>query len=72
MAEPFKIWKNPGGYDDAPVYMGEFYPPANQISFFWTDLRDLGFSPGHYTVRLPDSIRQRYGLRKWQAVQVPA
>lgn len=72
MAEAFKIWKNPSGYDDAPAYMSEFYPPASQICFFPTDLRDLGFPPGRYTVRLPDSITERYCLNKWQAVEVPA
>ncbi len=72
MTETFKIWKNPSGYDDAPMYMGEFYPPANQIFFFPGDLRDLGFPPGHYTVRLPDSTKERYRLNKWQAVEVPA
>jgi hypothetical protein len=71
MTETFKIWKNPSGYDDALAYMGEFYPPTGRFCFGPTDLRELGFPPGHYTIRLPDSIRKSHGLAKWQAVEVP-
>lgn len=68
--EPFKIWKNPTNGDEATAYMGEFYPPDGQICFLATDLQDLGFSPGHYTIQVPDSFRTAYVLPPWQRVIV--
>lgn len=70
-AEGYKIWKNPNGQKDPPLYMGEFYPPNGQICFLWTDLVELCFQPGWYTVRIPDSVRQSYALPAWQAIRVP-
>ncbi len=66
--EGYKIWKNPNGQEDAPVYLGEFYPPNGQVCFFRTDLVELGFPPGDYTVRIPDSERKLYALPEWQKI----
>ncbi len=70
LREGFKIWKNPGRPEEPPVYMGEFYPPDGQVCFYQQDLKDLGFPPGRYTIRVPDAFRQRYVLSPWQGVEV--
>ena len=69
-SEAFKIWKNPVEQEEGPLYLGEFYPPAGQVCFFASDLRILGFEPGRYTVRVPDSVRHLYSLPPWQQVEV--
>ncbi len=69
--EAFKIWRNPDGERDPVVYMGEYYPPNDQHCFHWPDLVELGFAPGHYTVRVPDSLRKLYVLPQWQSIQLP-
>ena len=68
-AEAFKIWRNPARRDDPIVFMGDFYLPAGHIYFTPDDLRELGFAPGIYTIRTPDSARQS-GLSKWWKVCV--
>jgi hypothetical protein len=69
-AEGYKIWKNPGAWNESPLYLGEFYPPHGQACFFNIDLKDLGFAPGEYTVRIPDSLRKVYALNEWQKISV--
>ena len=69
-AEGYKIWKNPQGQEDGPDYMGEFYPPNGQVFFYIADLKALGFPPGEYTVRVPDSIRKVYMVPEWQKIAV--
>jgi hypothetical protein len=70
LREPYKIWKNPLSVEEPPRFMGGFYPPADQVMFIHADLRALGFAPGDYTVRIPDEVRERYALSKWQTVRV--
>ena len=69
--EAFKIWKNPDGERDLVVYMGEYYPPNGQHCCHWPDRVGLGFAPGLYTVRVPDSLRKLYVLPQWQSIQLP-
>jgi len=66
--DPFKIWKNPSSDEEVTAYMGEFYPPKGQVCFFSLDLRELRFAPGHYTIKVPDSVRKVYILPPWQQV----
>jgi hypothetical protein len=70
-SEAFKVWRNPTGPGEAPVYLGEFYPPAGQVCIFASDLKILGVHPGHYTIRVPNSLRERYALPPWQEVEIP-
>ena len=70
LKEAYKIWKNPATAEESPRFMGEFYPPADQAMFIHTDLKVLGFPPGDYTVRIPNDVRERYVLSKWQTVRV--
>ena len=70
LAEGFKIWRNPQNEDERPVYMGEFFPPDGQVCFYMGDLKDLGFTSGDYTVRVPDALRKVYALPEWQQVTV--
>lgn len=67
--EPFKIWRNPDSADAPITYMGEFYPPDGCPVFFPSDLTELGFPPGEYTVLVPTS-RRRQLFSKWQKVRV--
>jgi hypothetical protein len=69
--EPFKIWKNPDGPGGSLIFMGDFYPPVEQDCFYQGDLQNLGFPPGHYTIRVPDSLRKRYVSPEWQKIVVP-
>lgn len=69
-AEGYKIWKNPERPGESPEYLGEFYPPNGQVSFFNSDLKGLGFVPGHYTVRIPSSVREVYAIPEWQKILV--
>lgn len=68
--EGYKIWRQAMNVGDQIVYLGEFYPPAEQITFTHCDLKDLGFPPGRYTVLIPVSVRDKYAVDKWQAVTV--
>jgi hypothetical protein len=70
LREAYKIWKNPQTSDEPPRFMGEFYPPTDLAMFIHADLKALGFPPGDYTVRIPDEVRERYALQKWQTVRV--
>ena len=70
LREAYKIWKNPQTLEEPPRFIGEFYPPTDQIKFIHADLEALGFPPGDYTVRIPDAVRKRYALSKWQTVRV--
>jgi len=70
LREPYKIWKNPLNAEEPPRFMGGFYPPADQAMFIHEDLKVLGFPPGDYTVRIPNDVRERYALPKWQTVTV--
>lgn len=65
---PYKIWRNPFGPDESPVYMGEFYPPNGQLIFTFADLEELGFPVGCYSVLIPASVRVRHVLAEWQTV----
>jgi len=67
----FKVWKNPAGADEAITYMGEVSPPEGQVCLFATDLVNLGFSPGCYTVLVPDTLRALYVLPRWQRIEIP-
>jgi hypothetical protein len=69
--DAFKIWKNPSSAEEVTIYMGEFYPPKDQVCFFSPDLRELGFAPGHYTIKVPDSLRKVYVLPPWQQIILP-
>jgi len=51
--------------------MGSYYPPRGHLCFYQADLQDLGFPPGSYTIRVPDSVCQRYALPQWQAIELP-
>jgi hypothetical protein len=66
----FKIWKTPSRNGDSPVYLGQYRPPNGQFFFFPTDLRELGFGPGDYTVLLPEESRHAGLFSKWQTVTV--
>jgi hypothetical protein len=70
MTEPFKIWRNPGDANEAIAYMGDFYPPNGRLVFVSQDLVELGFVPGEYTVRVPESSRHSGMIAKWQKVRV--
>jgi hypothetical protein len=72
VTEGFKIWRNPKHKDDRPVYIGEFYPPEGQVCFYMSDLCNLGFPLGDYTVRIPDALRKVYALPEWQKITVLA
>jgi hypothetical protein len=67
---PFKIWKNPSGIGDPPIYMGEAYAPSGQLCLRDTDLRNLGFPLGHYTIRIPESLIFLYDMPKWEKLEV--
>jgi len=67
--ELFKIWRNPDSADDPIGYMGDFYPPNGRPVFVPSDLAELGFPPGEYTVRIPESRRRRL-FPKWQKLRV--
>jgi hypothetical protein len=66
----YKVWKNPQTAEESPRFMGSFYPPNDQATFIHADLKALGFPPGEYTVRIPEEVRERYALPKWQTVRV--
>ena len=70
LREAYKIWKNPQTAEEPPRFMGGFYPPADQAMFIHADLKALGFPTGEYTVCIPDDVRKRYALLKWQMVRV--
>jgi hypothetical protein len=66
----YKIWRNPGVWNEPPEYMGEFYPPKGRITFIAEDLSELGFPAGHYTVLTPSHLQKAHGLQKWQSVWI--
>lgn len=67
----FKIWRNPSKPGEPVVYLGSYDPPRGNFCFTTEDLLDLGFGPGHYTVRLPDDRPYAKLFSKWQKVTVP-
>jgi len=69
-SQGFKIWRNPASGAEGPTYMGEFCPPEGRPCLYASDLSALGFAPGCYTVRVPDSFRDLYLLPPWQRVDV--
>jgi hypothetical protein len=68
-AEAFKVWRNPARPGEPIQYMGDFYPPPGQEYFTIADLFELGFAPGAYTFRTPDSARDS-GWPKWITVRI--
>lgn len=71
MAEAFKIWRNPSNADELITFMGDFYPPDGRPVLVPQDLIELGFAPGEYTVKVPDSARHSGMIAKWQKLRVP-
>ena len=67
---PYKIWKNPLETEGSPTYMGEAYAPSGQLCLRTKDLRDLGFPPGHYTIRVPEPLVFLYDLPAWETLEV--
>jgi hypothetical protein len=67
---PYKVWRNPSGPDDSPRYLGEFYPPKDQLTFTFADFEELGFPAGCYTVLVPAAVRARFVLAEWQTIYV--
>jgi hypothetical protein len=67
----FKVWKNPSGADEAIAYMGEVSPPDGQVCLFATDLMNLGFTSGGYTVLVPDTLLALHVLPPWQRIDIP-
>jgi len=68
--EPYKIWRNPATSEDRIAYLGEFYPPAGRVLFVASDLSELGFRPGEYTLRAPDRRKGPLLIPKWQKLRV--
>ena len=66
---PFKIWKAPYEADGSPTYMGEAYAPSGQLCLRTKDLRELGFPPGRYTLRIPESLVFLYDLPQWATLE---
>jgi hypothetical protein len=67
----YKIWKNPSKNGESPAYLGQYRPPNGQFFFFPTDLQELGFGPGDYTVLAPDESTFPKLFSKWQKVTIP-
>jgi hypothetical protein len=67
---PFKIWKNPAEAEGSPTYMGEAYAPEGQLCLRRNDLRDLGFPPGNYTIRVPESLVFLYDMPPFETLEV--
>jgi hypothetical protein len=69
--EGYKIWKNPANREQSVEYLGEACPPNGQFYFTARDLKELGFGPGHYTIRAPEGEKRHPLFSKWQNVSVP-
>ena len=67
---PYKIWRNPASRQEPLDYMGEYYPPAGRTVLVVQDLVELGFAPGEYTLRAPDSRKFSKLIPKWQKLRV--
>jgi hypothetical protein len=67
---PFKIWRNPSDPEGPPFYMGEAYAPSGQLCLRTKDLRELGFPPGDYTIRVPEPLVFLYDLPRWERMEV--
>jgi hypothetical protein len=67
----FKIWKNPSHPDEPVAYLGIFHPPQGQIFFTASDLRELGFGPGHYTLLATEGASLPAAFSRWQKVAIP-
>ena len=67
----YKIWKNPRGSEDSIQYMGEIYPPEGRFFLTATDLLDLGFALGRYTVLAPPNAPHSDLFARWQSIEVP-
>ena len=63
----FKIWRNPSGDGEYPVFLGEFRPPKNAFCFTSDELRELGLGPGHYTILAPEDFVYRNLFKRWQS-----
>jgi len=70
-AEPFKIWRNPESHSEPIAFMGDYYPPNGRVAFVQQDLVQLGFGPGEYTIRVPESLRRSGMIAKWQKLRIP-
>ena len=68
--ERFKVWRNPYQASEPPAYMGELSPPDGSISLSAAHLSELGLPVGRYTIRVPESLQNLYGLPRWQLVEV--
>ena len=66
----YKIWKHPIGNETSIAYLGEFYPPTNQIAFLPNDLRELGFGPGRYSILAPLKGPFKRLLSRWQMLVI--
>jgi len=67
----FKIWRNPSARWECVTYLGDYYPPRGHHFFTAEDLKDLGFTPGQYTIRVPEGTALTRLISKWQTVKVP-
>jgi hypothetical protein len=67
---PFKIWMNPVDETGSPKYMGEAYAPSGRLFLRARDLCALGFPPGDYTIRVPESLVFLYDMPRWDRLQV--
>jgi hypothetical protein len=67
---PFKIWRNPSLEGESPKYMGVAYAPEGHLCLRANDLRDLGFPPGHYTVRVPEALVFLYDMPPFETLEV--
>lgn len=67
---PFKIWKNPSEAGGSPTYMGEGYAPPGQLCLRTKDLRDFGFPPGQYTIRVPEPLVFLYDMPLWEVLEL--
>ena len=69
-AGPFKIWRNPDSSHDVVAYMGDYYAPGGRAVFVPQDLVELGFVPGEYTIRVPESLQRSRKIAKWHKLRV--
>lgn len=66
----FKVWKNPEGRSEPPLYLGEVYPREGFPCLTSADLEALGFGPGRYTLLAPENAIHSGLLSKWQSVEI--
>jgi hypothetical protein len=68
----FKVWRNPQAPSEPVRYMGEFYPSEGRPFLTGSDLLELGFERGQYTVLAPPGSPHLRLFSKWQTVVIPA